>query len=55
VQEARGLQGDALGAWLRQHGLHEADLASWRQQADPLRQGELSPDRGSSSYPELMI
>lgn len=34
VQEARGLQGDALGTWLRQHGLHQADLASWRDQAD---------------------
>jgi transposase len=34
VHEARGLQGDALGAWLRQQGLHEADLASWRDQAE---------------------
>jgi transposase len=34
VQDARGLEGEALGALLRRLGLHEADLASWRQQAD---------------------
>jgi len=34
VQDARGLVGEALGAFLRRHGLHEADLAQWRQHAD---------------------
>jgi transposase len=34
VQDARGLEGEALGAYLRRLGLHEVDLASWRQHAD---------------------
>lgn len=28
--EAEGLAGDALGAFLRREGVHEADLAEWR-------------------------
>lgn len=31
VLEARGLSDEALGAFLRQRGLHAADLAAWRQ------------------------
>ena len=34
IEEARGLEGEALGAFLRRQGLHEADLAAWRRQAE---------------------
>jgi transposase len=34
IEEARGLDGEALGAFLRRQGLHEADLAAWRRQAE---------------------
>jgi transposase-like protein len=34
IEEARGLNGEALGAFLRRQGLHEADLAAWRRQAE---------------------
>lgn len=33
VTAARGLQGEALGAFLRQRGLHASDLDAWRQTA----------------------
>ena len=31
VVEAAGLEGDALGQFLRHEGVHEADLAEWRR------------------------
>jgi transposase len=31
VLRAEGLAGEELGAFLRQHGLHESDLQAWRQ------------------------
>ena len=34
IEQARGLEGEALGAFLRRQGLHEADLAAWRRQAE---------------------
>jgi transposase len=34
VQAATGLEGSALGAFLRQEGLHEEDLAHWRLQVE---------------------
>ena len=34
VQQASQLQDAELGAFLRRHGLHEADLAEWRDQAN---------------------
>jgi transposase len=33
VQQAGQLEGSALGAFLRREGLHEADLAEWRELA----------------------
>ena len=33
VIEAAGLDDAALGAWLREHGLHAADLEQWREAA----------------------
>jgi transposase len=33
LAETEGLEGEALGAVLRREGLHEADLAEWRQAA----------------------
>lgn len=33
VAQARGLEGEALGALLRRHGLHASDLDAWRQAA----------------------
>lgn len=32
LQETEGLEGAELGAYLRRQGLHEADLAQWREQ-----------------------
>jgi transposase len=32
VQEAATLEGSALGGFLRQKGIHEADLSQWREQ-----------------------
>jgi transposase len=34
VHGAAGLEGSELGALLRREGVHEADLAEWRQHAD---------------------
>lgn len=34
IEEARGLDGEALGAFLRRQGLHEADLTAWRKQVE---------------------
>jgi transposase-like protein len=34
VRDAAGLEGTELGALLRREGIHEADLALWRQNAD---------------------
>ena len=34
VQQAATLQDSELGAFLRREGLHEADLAEWREQAN---------------------
>ncbi len=39
VFEANRLEGEELGAFLRRHGLHEADLLRWRQWL----QGRLDP------------
>lgn len=33
VVATRGLQGEPLGAYLRQHGLHATDIDAWRQAA----------------------
>jgi len=34
VLEGRGMQGEALGHWLREKGVHESQLAQWTQEID---------------------
>jgi transposase-like protein len=50
VLEAGALSEAALGEFLRRHGLHEADLASWREAALlGLGGGQPSPSRGGEA------
>jgi hypothetical protein len=49
LHEATGLAGSELGALLRREGLHEADLAEWREQADRAALAALSGTRQRSA------
>lgn len=45
VRESASLTGDELGAFLRREGLHEADLAQWREHAERAALAALSGTR----------
>ena len=45
VQQAGQLSGAELGAFLRREGVHEADLAEWRKQANEAPLAALSGRR----------
>lgn len=47
LAETEGLEGEALGAVLRREGLHEADLAEWRQAALAALGGGAKPAPGA--------
>jgi transposase len=49
VQQAGHLSGDELGALLRREGVHEADLAGWRAQANEAALAALSGRRQRSA------
>ena len=47
VKEAAELRGEELGAFLRQHGLHEVQLEEWRRKVEEAALGALgTPKRG---------
>ena len=48
LAETEGLEGEELGAVLRREGLHEADLAEWRQAAMAALGGGAKPAPGSA-------
>ncbi len=48
LAEVEGLEGEELGVVLRREGLHEADLAEWRQAALSALGGGTKPSSGAS-------
>jgi hypothetical protein len=48
LAETEGLEGEELGVVLRREGLHEADLAEWRQAAIAALGGGAKPAQGSA-------
>ncbi len=54
VRDASGLEGTDLGALLRREGIHEADLAEWRQSADQGALAALSGRRQRSADQKRM-